>query len=216
MRDDLRRIEVKAVIELLEPPVHQHLHRIHRGVSCDVARLIDVLAVVGARLHALRTEDEHIAVAEREEIGTLPHIAEVLQLRAEFAQTFPTDRCLTVDEHAAALVLCLCTDDEVAHAAPLKEIGIAEMRRKARRRAVDDDLLFFDRARSLGKRAEPLHRAAVALLILCIAGIEDAQMPVLLRAAARVAAVLVVLVRRPERELRDAVGAEIPCLRVRP
>ena len=90
------------------------------------------------------------------------------------------------------------------------------MRRKARRRAVDDDLLFFDRARSLGKRAEPLHRAAVALLILCIAGIEDAQMPVLLRAAARVAAVLVVLVRRPECELRDAVGAEIPCLRMRP
>ena len=29
VRDDLRRIEVKAVIELLEPPMHQHLHRIH-------------------------------------------------------------------------------------------------------------------------------------------------------------------------------------------
>ena len=90
------------------------------------------------------------------------------------------------------------------------------MRRKARRRAVDDDFLFFHRTRRFCERTKALRRTAIALLVLRVAGVEDAQVPILLRAAARVAAVLVMRVRRPECELRNGVGAEITRLRMRP
>ena len=90
------------------------------------------------------------------------------------------------------------------------------MCRKACGRTVDNDLFLLDRTRRLRIGAEALHRAAFSHLILRIAGVENAQMPVLLRAAARVAAILIVLIRRPERELRNLIGTEIARLRMRP
>ena len=71
------------------------------------------------------------------------------------------------------------------------------MSRKAGRRPIDDDLLFFHHPRRLRIRAEALHGAAIALRILRVAGVEDAQSPILLRTAPRVTAVLIVRIARP-------------------
>ena len=90
------------------------------------------------------------------------------------------------------------------------------MSRKAGRRPIDDDLLFFHHPRRLRIRAEALYGTAIALRILRVAGVEDAQPPVLLRSAPRVAAVLVVRVARPQGELGHAVGTEVARLRVCP
>ena len=216
MRQNLRRIEVKAMVELLEAPVHEHLHRVHRGMSYDIPCLIDVLSVVCTRLHTLRAECEHIIVAEGEQVRTLPHIAEILQLRPEFPEKRPAVRRLPVDKHTAALLLCLCADDKVTGAAPVKEIGVAKMCRKARRRTVDNDLFLLHCARCLRIGAETLYGPPIACFILRIACVENTQAPFLLCGAARVAAVLVMFIRRPERQMRNGIGAEIPRLRMRP
>ena len=120
MRHDLRCIEVKPVVELLEPPVHEHLHRVHGRMPCDIAGLIEILAVVGTRGHPLRTEEQDVIIPEGEEVRTLPHIAKILQLCLQLAAVDPAVRRLAVDEDTAALLLRLRPDNEIAYAVALK------------------------------------------------------------------------------------------------
>ena len=216
MRHDLRCIEVKPVVELLEPPVHEHLHRVHGRMPCDIAGLIEILAVVGTRGHPLRAEEQDVIIPEGEEVWTLPHIAKILQLCLQLAAVDPAVRRLAVDEDTAALLLRLRPDNEIAYAVALKQVGVAKIRRKAGRRPIDDDLLFFHHPRRLRIRTEALHGAAITLRILRVAGVEDAQPPVLLRSAPRVTSVLIMCVARPQGELGHAVGTEVARLRVCP
>ena len=216
MLDDLRCVEVEAVVELLEFRVLHHVHAVERQVACDVAGLVDVLAVELARLESLRAEDQRIVAAEVQHVRALPHVAEVLKARLELAEILPALFRLLVDEDRAAqlLLVSLCADDEVALAVAMEEIRIAEVARDALGAVRHDDRALLDMAVLL-QRAEALRRRAHAV-ILGVAGVEDVDLALLREAAARVAAVLVVLVARPERELRHRVVDEVARPDMRP
>ena len=185
-------------------------------MACDVAGLIDVLAVELARLESLRAEDQRIVAAEVQHVRALPHVAEVLEARLELAEILPALFRLLVDEDRAAqlLLVSLCADDEVALAVAMEEIRIAEVARDALGAVRHDDRALLDMAVLL-QRTEALRRRAHAV-ILGVTGVEDMDLALLREAAARVAAVLVVLVARPERELRHRVVDEVARPDMRP
>ena len=120
-----------------------------------------------------------------------------------------------IDEHGACLVLALRAEHEVALAVAVEYVRVAVVARVARGIRRQDDLLLADGA-VICQRAEALRGRAHACRVLRIAGIEHADAPGLDEAAAGVAAVLVMRVARPHRELRHRVVHEVARRRVRP
>ena len=214
--DDLRRIEIEAVVELLELRVLHHVHAVEGQMTRDVAGLIDVLTVEFARLEPLRAEDQRVVAAEVQHVRALPHVAEVLEARLELAEILPAVLRLLVDEDRAArlLLVRLRADDEVALAVAVEEVRVAKVARDALGTVRHDNLVLLDVAVGL-QGTEALCRRAHAV-ILGVAGVEDADLALLREAAARIAAVLVVLVARPEREFRQRVVDEVARLHVCP
>ena len=213
--EDLRRVEVEALVELLKPPV-QELHALEREMPREVARLEAILVFILFRREALRAEEQHVVAAELEQVRALPHVAELLVLRRDLAARRPVARALVlVDEHGARLVFALRAEHEVAPPVAIEDVGVAVVARVARGIRRQDDLLFRDRP-VVPQRAEALRGRAHACRVLRVARVEYAHAPVLDEAAAGVAAVLVMRVARPHRELRHRVVHEVARRRVRP
>ena len=118
-----------------------------------------------------------------QEIRAFPHVAELTKARLEFAERLPAVFRLFIDEYRAAwlLFIRLRSDDKIASAVTMEQIGIAEMACDPGRTIRHGNLVFCHRAIFL-QGAKALSRRADAL-VLGIAGIEYTHLAVVRKTA---------------------------------
>ena len=212
----MRREEVEAAVKLVEFAVN-HLASRKRQMPHDVARLEEVLPVELAIGEAARREEEHVVLAEGEECRAFPDLAEEAELRLELAGKVEEPLLLTIEQKAAACVVCgrrLCAEERVGAAVaheevrPLEEVGISFGLLFDEHHVLADDAFFCHRAENLAVRT--------LSFFLASARVEDAQVPAVDEGAAGAAAALIVVVRRPQDELRIGPVDEIARLEFDP
>ena len=191
------------------------LQRSKVELSCDIARLVEVLPAVFLGWKPLRREKEHVALRQRQERRALPHVAEVRKLRLDLACQLPAVRLLLVEHGASLFRFRLCAEHEELPPILAEAAGITEMRRIPRRLVLDDDLILAGDLLFSLPRGESLRRRAHVIL-LAVAGVDETEDAVLDKARARIAAVLVVHIARPQCEHRQTVMHEIRRLYMAP
>ena len=214
--EDLRGVKVKTFVEFVELAVN-HIEAVNGEMPDEVAGEAVILITELLVRDALRANDEHVHIFELQEVGAFPHVTEIVIIGFDFAEEFPAAlRFFLVNEDCAvgrARALCgvahaLRGHGEVTDAVAIKEIGITEMRGVTFGVAVDLNFIQSDGAVLL-HGAEALRNSADVIFVAGVAGVEDANLAILREAATAVAAVLVVLVARPEREFGHGVVDEI-------
>ena len=197
----MRHEEVEAAVELLELTV-QHLASRKREMTHDVARLEEVLPVELASFQAARREEEHIVLAEGEERRAFPDLAEEAELRPQLSREAKEPLLLAIEEETSPRIVRrrrLCAQKRVGVTVPHEEMRSLEEVGIPFGLLLDEEHILLDDA-FLRQGAEDLAIRAPALF-LSPSRVEDAQHAAVDEGGAGAAAVLVVVIRRPQDEL---------------
>ena len=166
----------------------------------------------------LRGDDQHVAAVQAHQVGALPHVAvRVAGPAGELPEVLPVDEVVGAQQQRRAVqVLGLRAEHHPVAAVPGPDLRVAHVRRAAGDRPDERVRAVLDHPAGRVQRGQVLEGRATTIGGAHVAGVEEAHRALVHDAAARVAAVALVVMARRQRDRLLGPVHEVRAGQVRP